>query len=470
MVDFRVRSVTQASRTTVGTQDFTVSGFGTATAWVVTVSHTGNGALIGVGFGTFDGVSTYTNGWAGAAATDGDATSIWASDSDAAFEAQALNHLGPTITTEILEADAALITDGIRLTYTTAPASALSVRVDLIQCDGAFVGSENLANAAPTASVTGFGFQPNAMLVVHSGGLSVTAGYRPCFGFAARDSLGVLRQASVMMASGSNNAPADVRQHLDSTRGLAFITGASAKSSWTIDSFDADGFTYSDSQGANNITVQYLALRSDTQEFWCGFLDTPTATGVEAYAEPGFGAGGLWVVPTFAATLDSTLVLGGCGTVGFGVFNGTEQGCASASTEDGVNPSNTSSEASTTQGLLAKADAGTTGYAGVVSSSGSGFSVDFAVVDATPRYFLALVWSGADLFESTDETLALTEQVLAASFAPVDETLGILEEVVYVAFDALPEESDVTGEGGFQGVVQGQVGMARVIEGQGGHA
>lgn len=469
MVDTRIETVTADSLISsdmATTQDFTVSGFGTATAWIVTVSHTGDGALIGVGFGTFDGVSVYTNAWAGAEAQDNDSVAIWVSDADAQFEAQALDHVNGGIV-EVLEATAALITDGIRLTYTTKPTAALRVRVDLIQCENAYV--DNLNSGVVGQATTAPGFQGNVLLQVNAGGLVSTAGYRPGIGMAVEDSGGTIRQCCLMLSSGGNNTGitgALPLLHLDSTRFLAFLTGASVKSSWTLSSFDATGFTWVDSEGANNIGFAYLLLEISDVDVWCGALATPTSTGSQSYTDPGFGAGVVFTVPSYADTLDSTLTTGANGTIGFGVWDGADQACMSCSVEDAANPTNTSSVVSTTQGLLAKADDGTTGYAGTISSAGSGFAVNFTTAPASARYFLALVLGASDQFEALDETVGVLEEALGHSFLATEETVGISEEVVYLLVDALPGEADVIGEGGFPSVVTGEGGSAGVADGE----
>ena len=461
MVDFKVRSVTQASRTTVGTQDFTVSGFGTPTAWIVTVSHTGDGALIGIGFGFHDGVN-FINAWSGAAATDADTTAIWASDSDAQFEAQALNYLGPTITTELLEAAAsAFVTDGIRLTYTTAPAVALSVRVDLIQCDAAFVGTDT-TNAN---SVSGVGFQGNVLIQANTGGLTSTGGYRPNYGFVA-DSGGTIYQCNVMMSSGSLNQPTAPIQHVDTSRFLGFLNATPVKTSWSFSAFGVNGFTFADSEGTANIEFNYLVLKVANLSLWAGALQTGTTVATTTYTDPGFAAGGLWVIPTFASTANSTLQTGNNGTTGFGVFTGFEQGSMTCSCEDGLASSNTSSRVSTTSGLLANQDNGTLGYEATLASASGGFSAAFSTANGTARYFLALVWAAGDLFEATDETLALTEQALAHGFYPIAETLGITEEVVYFAMMALTEGQSQAGDSGNTGLEAGQGGNTGLEAGE----
>lgn len=462
MVEFKHRIVTQASRTTTGTQDFTVTGFGTPTAWIVTISHQGDGAVIGIGF-AYKPSSSVIQHWVGAAATDNDTTAIWAIDTDAAFEAQALNYLGPTITDELLEATGDLITDGIQLTYTTAPAAALTVRVDLIQCDEAFVGTQSFG---ASASATGVGFQPNVLFMASA--VASQAGYAFRLGLAC-EGTGGITQGSTALNSGGNNAPTNVHQVVRTDRFACLLAGAGATiNSWELDSFDADGFSYSRDQGVTPASFAFLALQVADLDLWVGDATTATSVGAATYTEPGFTAGGGWLYTTFVQTADASQTSGSNGTLGFGSVSHQEQAGCTTSVQDGANPTNTSSRSSTTSALIANADDGSLAIEGVVAPASGGFQVTYSAVDATPRYFLALVYEAGDLFESIDETLGLSEEVQALAGWAIDETLGITEEVVYFVQHAILEEPVRTGEGGFAAAVVGEGGQARVEVGEGG--
>lgn len=446
----------------MGDQDFTVSGFGTPTAWIVTVSHTGDGSLIGVGFGMPDGGGGTDSTWAGAAGEHNDTTlAIWASDSDSQFEAQALDYVGPTTTTEILEAVGTTITDGVRLTYTTAPtAKALTVRVDLIQCDDAFVSTENSVNN----EVNGAGFEGNVVFVCSSGGLAAASGWRPIYGFVADDGSTIYQCCAI--GGFTSTTAATPTMHVDTGRFLAFTNTALIKSSWSFTAFDADGYTFADSEGATNINFGSLILKVADLDLWAGALQTGTSVATTTYTDPGFAIGGGFFIPTLVTTANSTRTDATAGATGYGVFTGSEQGCAAVVNQDNVDPSNTESLVSTTQGLVALADAGGVAYAATIASASGGFSAAFTVANGTAAYFLAFVWAAGDLFEAIDETEGITEQVLGAAFAAIPETLSITEEVVYATFAAIMEGDSYTGEGGNTGVETGQGGHTGVTEGE----
>jgi hypothetical protein len=195
-------------------------------------------------------------------------------------------------------------------------------------------------------------------------------------------------------------------------------------------------------------------------------LQTGTSVATTTYTDPGFAIGGGWFIPTIVTTANSTRTDTTAGETGFGVFSGLEQGCASVSNQDNVDPSNTASSVSTTQGLVALGDTGAVAYAATIASASGGFSAAFTTANGTAAYFLALVFAAGDIFEDTNETEAITEQALAHGFLAIAETLGITEEVVYFAQLAIMEGQAYTGEGGNTGVEQGQGGLTGVTEGE----
>jgi hypothetical protein len=79
------------------------------------------------------------------------------------------------------------------------------------------------------------------------------------------------------------------------------------------------------------------------------------------------------------------------------------------------------------------------------------------------------VFSGEDVFDSTDETLELSESVdsFTEEWQAQDETLEVSEEVVNSLVTVTVQQDADMGQGAIAGVQAGQLGFARVEAGQG---
>jgi len=472
-----MRSVLKDSPTTgdaLTFQDFTVTDFGTATAAIIVTSFADtqdtpeDGASMGVGFWAADGTDFWTGNRGADNISSGTGHSHGLSGTDN------FKLLLPSDGSDYLEGTVSAVTNGVRLTYTTKPSSSVLIRVDLIQCDDATVLTENTSNASPSNSVTGAGFQPTAILTMHISATTNGAGWRPCFGFAGESS-STITQASVAGHTGSNNAPFVLGQAVDSAHFASrlFFSGSFRLSNYELDSFDADGFTYSQgsSSDSDNFTFYALCLRASSASFAAGVETTATSTGTKTTTAPGFPAGGGWLVPTFLDSTDTieTDTTGGAGVAGYHSFNHIEQHSASFSLEDAADPTLAHSYVSD-DGFDVLDDSGVVAIEGTVAAATLGLSITTTTTDASARRFIYLVFSGFTVFESLDETVGVTEEVFGVARQALDEAMGITEEVgsFLQTVTVVPDtEAMMAGQGSYAGVAKGQIAYPRVESGQG---
>lgn len=311
-----------AARTTAGTQDITDASIGTckfALAWMsnATALDT-NTAGANESYGLYDGSNVY-NQTMHAADVTSPSSAYWCSSTS--------NFLGVTSTGGLYAAAATVsfITNGIRLNWSTAPASGMIITVLLLSgadieasvCTGAFTSSsaaENIALTYPKLSA------PADTLICLSAHVAVGTGSgTPRFSLGFFDRASGAYACSAIRVVGTQNPTQS--GHGQFTDCIAALLGSAPFTSQlykvTVGSFTASGFTMSSSAAAGTAVMAFAALRFiGNKATYVGTAVLPTSTGAFSPVT------GMAVQPQVALAAPTMRTATGSaqGNSGFGLF------------------------------------------------------------------------------------------------------------------------------------------------------
>ncbi len=275
-------------------------------------TSTGNQAVTGVGFlpkivlffaseNTADGVIADQNVCIGAGissteramATVNDEDNVTTTDSSRVVSNVECLHLqspGSTGTIRVIADLVSLDADGFTIDITTAPGSAHRVGYLALAGDdltNVAIGTFNPSGSTGNQAVTGIGFQPDAMLLLHNG-TNVAAGavteHTLGFGWAVSTS----ERGWIGTASDNGAGTSDTfrRQQTDTCIGDLNFSGGTLSGLADFVSFDADGFTVNwSTAGASGDDYIYIAFKGG--QYAAGSLTTQTSTG--NFSETGVG-------------------------------------------------------------------------------------------------------------------------------------------------------------------------------------
>lgn len=389
--------------TSTGTQDITVSGFGTVKAY-----------LAFVGRGTTNGTPGTHAAWSVGAA-DGTLQSLANIMSE---DAQASSDTYRNMETdEVLQVIAingqddgeanhdSFITDGIRINVGVAPPSAWLMKFLL------FGGSDlsvKVGTATLTASqdasqgFTGVGFEADVIFfwtTTAGTGIPADSISGISFGFATNN--GTLVQSCHSDIGRDNAATMEVYSIQSTNRCIVAqnATGGISRSA-EFSTFDSDGFTLIKRDGTFNIEFHYLALNFGgviNFQGWNG--SPPTSTGNWAQTWPGFTPQAVLLLPSFldAQNTQRRPESQGGGAMGVAAFDENAEWCIGFSDEDNQADSDTQSLANNKAISFARGD-GTevftaTGPSGSGSFDASGFTLNFTATDTgTTRYWAGIAF------------------------------------------------------------------------------
>jgi hypothetical protein len=297
---FRVESTTIAGRTTDGTLNITIPDFGEVNAVIIrTVGQGANGAITGGGIQSEYGKGFATNQGAviqqccyGTTCADGNSSQN--------------NFTGWSGTTAMvmfdtgggLDANAAVsafITDGITLNYTASQSPHTLMVTFFGSLEDAFCALTSLDNEITPVSITGVGFEADVIMFASNGqSSSGVADGAALYGAAINDGSETQASTGVFALDGAatmDNASVTTN---DSFLALPNTGGTSVDWKTTLQSFDADGFTFiaSDSPGNARSCILYLKLPTGTP-FGIVDMEYPTGAGVTTGTDS-FGFQPLW--------------------------------------------------------------------------------------------------------------------------------------------------------------------------------
>jgi hypothetical protein len=384
--------VQQASRTTTGTQDFTSAGFGTPVAAMCAVGiNTTLGtaaAHTGVGIGFTDGtrnVSIYQLAEDAVTTTN---TRRRGNTSD-------ILHVVNNTNTVVMRIQfSSWITDGVRLNYSVAPASAYRIACTLFGGEVAQAYADSASTPATIdtgTDVTAPGFQPDVVLVINNDSQAFndvsTNNLGMSFGFAVRN-------------SGGNPHPQMNQSWIDITgvtttniqgRTSNAFAGRVGNGGTDIEiqDFDGSGFTAMTRTVGAATTFGYLALRLNGISAKALSFASPTSTGNSAVTGTGFTPMGAILGIASATSVNTTYSDGNGEAWGLAMLTSGTQWCLGASSDDGVTTSNTETVTNSAPVCLRKD--GAAQLAATFSSFDSdGLTLNYGTVDASARRVIGL--------------------------------------------------------------------------------
>lgn len=381
--------VRQAARATVGTQDFTSSGFGTAKACIVIISYGVTDGVaaahngLGIGFAT----GTLSRFCIGPADEDGVATQ----DCSRVIRNDNVIWLPtPGSSASVAEADFnAFITDGIQLDWGKVSGNAELVTVILLGGTDLSVHANSITwgdTVNEAIDVTAPTFEPDIVFMIgfrdqifnDPGGGDTESSYGICHNDGAS---GITQRAN---GSRYDNGVADAAVELEFYETATLTYSNNGSHDWRVElgTFDANGFTATArDSGGNNSVCAYLALKFANHDSWVGTHDTPTATGDKDETGPNFKPQFGMMGSTLAEAAGTTYVDDHAISTAFSAFDGTNEFCTVVSSEDAATTMNTQSVSDNTAVQLPD----NTGSALITASFSSflsnGFRLNYSAVD-----------------------------------------------------------------------------------------
>ena len=392
-----------ASNTSTGNQTITTADLGGLTpvaATFIITRATSDGtaadhASMGIGFAVSSSerlaVATSDEHGQGAADTYRRAT-----------EDECVMILNPTDGSVDGEADfVSFSADGCTINWGNAPASAYLLTVIF------FAGTDVSAHVDTFAAsgtedasvdVTDPGFEPDVVFVASHRSAwddSVISNSALSWGCAVND--GADTNFSVNLSGDDGAGSAVNAENSRSNRAAMNIFTSSEFGSYQLNTFDASGFSVTTKESAAGGTYGYLALNfNGAASVWLGDISSPTSTGDDAEANPGFTPqaviAGFGRDPTFSDTQTNNQQTD-VYSVGVGVTTATAEFSNMFTSEDGVTTMNTQSLSDdvfvnqqpdgggTTDDVVGTGPPGSGSF-----DASTGFTINYSAVDTGSAY------------------------------------------------------------------------------------
>lgn len=334
--EFGVTTVDASAST--GTQDITISGFGTPVGavfiWsVVDTLGTRVDELRG-SIGATDG----TNQWASAfQSANGSGNVQCHRQSTQSHVVRSINSVGSAGGA----AFDSFITDGVRVTWSGSEFGGKVLTVILFRNVNFACGVATLgASTGNTVTVTP-GFRMAGLITMADSGLfdGTYQGFDVFrAGFASYDG-STIRQSCF---SRQNNDGFGTSDPTSSCRDGAVHNGNNGTAYATVQNVTSTNFEFL-TEGSLGYPIGWAAIGGVYA--WAGTLDTPTATGDEDYTGMGFQPRAGLLMPTMELSATGSVSSDArAGAVAFGAFNGTSEACTAWADQDGVTTTNTQSD------------------------------------------------------------------------------------------------------------------------------
>ncbi len=398
MAEFRLKQ--QASSTTNGgTQDYTVTGFGTPVAamFFATFATTAGTVRSHAGFSV--GATDGTRQWS---CWNGEDDNVAASatghyNSDTQCFSWTENGTGATIRFTFN----AWITDGIRVNVAVAGGAPTAPLVTCLLIGGsgvsnAYVGTTITPSTIDTGTdVTAPGFQPDAVIV--SAPLNGAGTFDESATSVAMNTLGIVQRASsnphpqYCTVYRSNDAanPTDISGLVSSNRCCVRLSIA-ADSAVELQDFDSSGFSaFLRDRNGQAMTIGYCAIKLSGLTAKAMAINSPTASGSQSITGIGFTPQFGMLLQNDLTAYDSLTSATNGEVFGVGLMTASEQASHSIAVDDGVTPSNAESYTDTDPVLLRK-DNGVFMDATFTSFSSDTATFNYATANGTARKWAAL--------------------------------------------------------------------------------
>lgn len=392
-----IRQVFNTIPASNGTQDYTISGFGTvqfAIVEVVGAVAADNSVAPHIhSYGVWDGTNVRS-------ISAFDANSVGTTNCDrSASNSNIVSLIDPAGAGTINRtATISAITDGIRLTWNNGDCDGYTVRV-LIGNGVVAVDVDNFNMSATqnnTASTTSPGFEPDVIFTLHAR-QSFNGSVQPTI----YNSIGVavnkttIEQGCVWHYSQNATGTSNIKMLLSTQRVAARTSETDA--TYEITSFDSSGFTVTtrDATAATVEVLSFLAIKlNGTPELAIDVEQSPLSTGNEDFTSAGFE-------PEFGFAMTTAFRSGNentfrndtrAGPYGIGMFNSDEERCNNVYSFDNVTTTVTRSRMENYAVVGLSTTSGNRDVrASFVSWLSTGVRLNYNDVDGSERMFLLML-------------------------------------------------------------------------------
>ena len=327
-----------------GPDSFTSAGFGTPAGAMVTVTRALTNATAKDGNVFCIGVTDFTTSHCISAASQHGAD---ISVSTRHTHTTRFVYMTDGDNTVIAEGTVATTTNGITITWSTAPAEAYLITVKMWNADwSVHVGNQLVGNANANSVYTGASFEAEMGVFLYTSALaagtpSTRTSAQIAMGFADNGASITQLGCSVAMLNGKDTT--DNRAEIWANRVLG-THGGNAKIELTA--FSATGLTLVARLGNANTYVPFMLLSSNGNKGHALYTVNPPATRPNDVAVTGLGfTPDATLAISTAMTAYATQVTSppGSNSFSFGAADGTSQFCNSLSDQDGAATTNTQS-------------------------------------------------------------------------------------------------------------------------------
>lgn len=392
-----------AANTSTGNQDITATDLGgltpKAVLLLVTRGVTDGTAADGAGFywGASDGTNEWTNGYEDQ--HNQDTVNVeWEQDTTA----NRILTIYDGTAADVVEATAnfdSFLTNGVRINWTDAPASAFLVTAIFFAGTDltANVGTQDLGNTADAAiDITAIGFEPDVVIAVITEDSSAQLPAW-CMGVIHNNRAGSISQHCLTQADRDTFGSGALTLQYREGECLAKLINSNGTLDWFVSagSFDSSGFTaqLGNARSPNNTNISWVALRLGTSPVVSAkayAYNTPTGTGSNTDSGPGFQPQFVLYLASRAAADGSTESDADAGSVGVVTIDASgDLYTNSISCEDAAGTTNTQSLSDDKVNL--PTHTGAAGHEATFTSFGAtGVTWNYSATDATTRFWAAL--------------------------------------------------------------------------------
>lgn len=371
-----------ALRTTVGTQDFTISAAGPMAGYILLLSYatsTGTPELFaGISIGWTDGTTESSM----LVRADDNVTPM---DNRVFIEQTKVGALfapgSDSANIEVSHSD--FITDGVRISVDTTNARAVMATVAMFPSADFGVVEEFLSEGSGTTNITTIGQESDLIFAYGIAKAGITTSTFGNIQIAAGVSDGTNNFSNAIRETGST-ASANVTSGMSTANAVDTTDANSFDNATLFNNVDASGFDHVNS--VNTQDVGTLSIDAGSLGVHVQTIATPTSPGVQSYSGMTFKPGFIFVFFSNLTSLDTFTNSGDQGAFGMGVSDGTREGSVCISLEDTSNPSNTQSLSDDIVISVLDQTSANTLIEGTVSSFGvDDVSIDYAKVTGTAR-------------------------------------------------------------------------------------
>lgn len=297
----------------------------------------------------------------------------------------------------------AWLLDGITLNFTTANTTARRGFVVFFAGDdvSAYCGTKGLGTGTTALTVSGVGFQPDAVFAFsanNDNASAIGAAFGATFGIAVNDGSSTQKYISWAendaIAAGGNPG-----QIIRSNRGLGqqAFNAATETYNLTFGNWSADGFDITPSASAGSDDMNFLALKFNGASFKLWDFSTPTSTGNVSDTTPGFKPQMVLAVSSNLESRDTSVYNGVlAGGMGIAASTASEQWAAAWRIND-ADPTDTGQITHANALNAPNGTAITTGVvASLVSMDATGWTLNYTDIEANAKMAFAFAVGPGD--------------------------------------------------------------------------